>query len=653
MKRGFLKAQEPHLGPTAQAPVSQLPSAASMRLTSPIAGTPPNPPSDLASKFRTLDPGEKPSPTSKYIVTRIPPYNSPDVTNAECLFVHGTKDLLLDTTPDFPKPVPAQPDVPAFRVAPSPGKGAGLFSTRALKQGELILAERPLVVTPEPAAWLFTPAMQAEYDEDFRGQVEVVLGRVEDHNRETFMALCDSSAQPALGSIVGRIRTNSIEVGGLIPNERGTYRATCALISRLNHSCSPNTQPKFDKQSFSFSLYAVRDIPIGEELTLQYTDALASKADRAKALSSYGFQCNCSACTDPTADQRRATIGTYSPDVAAWVNNPAVSDDMLRQNAMKMTELLEADGLQHLPQYYIASRTMLQAYVALGDVQRASQWAKRLKAICWVVGELFGAADDLEELMNPKSRAYQQHGLWRVRIDKRQRRKQARYLESLARPAPKPKSGSAQDKSGRKYDIMSIGARNEEKSECGFVPGTMELLRQTRGFPKALPPQPSPRAFRVDESRGKGLGLFSTRKIEQGETILVERPLLVNSVGGVRSDATALFTKGPDAKYFSSMEEWEDYIRVLVERLEPKRRAAFLELHNSHTHDGSGPLVGIVRTNGVGVEGLIPGKTGYEGSYSATCELISRLNHSLQSSIDGMGLKKLLSETLIRTSDGR
>jgi hypothetical protein len=62
-------------------------------------------------------------------------------------------------------------------------------------------------------------------------------------------------------------------------------------------------------------------------------------------------------------------------------------------------------------------------------------------------------------------------------------------------------------------------------------------------------------------------------------------------------------------------------------RMDPDAREAFMALANCHREDGSGPITGIVRTNGLSIEGLRPGMNDEVNLYSATCKDISRLNH--------------------------
>ena len=69
----------------------------------------------------------------------------------------------------------------------------------------------------------------------------------------------------------------------------------------------------------------------------------------------------------------------------------------------------------------------------------------------------------------------------------------------------------------------------------------------------------------------------------------------------------------------------------LCARMEPKTLEAYTSLCNSHKTDGSGPLTGIMRTNGfdIGIEDLAAVKLGGKdiARYSCTGALSSRINH--------------------------
>ncbi|KAJ7072828.1 hypothetical protein C8F01DRAFT_1105379 [Mycena amicta] len=372
-----------------------------------------------------------------YIFTTMPPTTEP---TTECLILPKTKSLLLKT-PGFPQPLPSTPSPPAFRLISSPGKGLGLFSTRALKQGELILCERPLLITPlgvrvfvPPSC---TPAQFVQHSlNEFERFAEVAVNRMEEDRREAFMKLHNSHTEDGSGPIVGRIRTNGVGVDGLQPGElgkngnTGKYNAICEHISRLNHSCSPNTSSKFDRASLSFKLYAVRDIAAGDELTFPYIDTQCSKVHRNKALEPYDFQCTCPACTEPTteSDPRREAIDNFIPTIAAWVRNRQLPDDWLINKSMELLELIEKEQLQHLEMYYEAAKAIMESYICLGDVQRASEWAAHVKQRPW--SDLYD--DSVDSLLDPKSPAFEKHGLWRARVDEVPKGQMGQLLKMMA-----------------------------------------------------------------------------------------------------------------------------------------------------------------------------------------------------------------------------
>ncbi|KAF7297880.1 SET domain-containing protein [Mycena chlorophos] len=348
----------------------------------------------------------------------------------ECLFVRGTREILLET-PGFPQRLPPTPsNGPAFRVAPSPGKGLGLFSTRALKQGEVILTERPLLMTPiavrttHPQTFSEAESVQHSLNE-FERFAQHAVNRMEDESRrKAFFELQNSHLEDGSGPIVGRIRTNGIGVEGLQPGISGTvgsYSAVCDAISRLNHSCSPNTFAKFSRAMFAFALYAVRDIAEGEELTFSYLEMFPPAAERAKKCLPYAFTCTCRACTPPTqeSDARRREILDFNSRSESlctrWMEDRALPDDWLIKQYLAQLVRLEKEKLQYCEYYCIAMTALMDCYIALGDRRRASKWAARVKRLTWIdYPERYFAS--LDGLLDPESAAYVKHKMWRTRV---------------------------------------------------------------------------------------------------------------------------------------------------------------------------------------------------------------------------------------------
>ncbi|KAJ7350566.1 hypothetical protein DFH08DRAFT_995198, partial [Mycena albidolilacea] len=235
---------------------------------------------------------------------------------SECFFYPGSKEVLM-RIPGFPHAL-TQPPGPTFRMTDMQGKGAGLVAAHALKMGDLILSERPLFVSargvpvPTPSTFSRAQVMQLTL-QGHEKYSAVSIDRMRPEAKKAFMALRNCHTEDGSGPIVGIVRTNGMALEGLRPgvkDETREYSAVCKDISRLNHSCSPNTAPRFYMPSFSYRLYAVRDIAAGEELTYQYITVDVPAAQRQVALKPYDFVCACPACTEdvPASDKRRKAI---------------------------------------------------------------------------------------------------------------------------------------------------------------------------------------------------------------------------------------------------------------------------------------------------------------------------------------------------------
>ncbi len=118
-------------------------------------------------------------------------------------------------------------------------------------------------------------------------------------------------------------------------------------------------------------------------------------------------------------------------------------------------------------------------------------------------------------------------------------------------------------------------------------------ILSTPGFP--APVERVPLAHRV----AGGLGLFATRPLKVGELIFAERAMIIT--------AASLFNyvQGPGTEHLKGKDylravylEHEKTLEMAFGRLDPQRKEWFMALHNSHQNDGSGPIMGRVRTNG-------------------------------------------------------
>ncbi|KAJ7188753.1 hypothetical protein C8R46DRAFT_980026 [Mycena filopes] len=347
----------------------------------------------------------------------------------ECVFYPGTKEA-LKKIPGYPKPL-VHPEKPgAFRVGTVLGKGAGLFSTRPLTEGEHILTERPLLMAPAalqtrcPDSFTYEQYIQVTLDE-MEKVLKLSVERMSPDDRAAFMDLKNSHKEDGSGPHLGIFRTNGLGISGLRPGVEktvGMYSAIPKFISRLNHSCSPNTQPLFDKASLSYKLFAVRDIAAGEELTFQYTNVDKPAAQRAEDLKPYDFVCTCTACTAdvPASDARRAAITTFTPNTLKWAVDPKLSDDWLLKQCHAQLARIEAEGLQHLSAAYDAKKAIMDIYLCLGDAQKASEWAVRVNRNKWREDDddaILKTTHLFQSLEDPGNTAeFEANMMWRIRV---------------------------------------------------------------------------------------------------------------------------------------------------------------------------------------------------------------------------------------------
>ena len=128
-----------------------------------------------------------------------------------------------------------------------------------------------------------------------------------------------------------------------------------------------------------------------------------------------------------------------------------------------------------------------------------------------------------------------------------------------------------------------------------------------------------------------GLGVFATRDIKMNELIFAERPLLVSPRN--INNYTALNVRHYDftkTRMEILLMEWEKMLEVAVGRMEPEDRKAFMELTNIHKEDGSGPIYGIIRTNGFGVNKIFDGpdiRADGSNGYGGVIKIGSPINH--------------------------
>ncbi|CAK0833605.1 unnamed protein product, partial [Prorocentrum cordatum] len=125
-------------------------------------------------------------------------------------------------------------------------------------------------------------------------RVEEMFDGLPEEDKEVVMSLHDqfvdgSGQADGQRSLDGVMRTNGYRTGD------GFVLLT--LLSRFNHSCSPNCEHSFDGDLSEMHVYASTDIAAGEELRTYWMELAAPTDERLALLrEELGFTCRCPAC---------------------------------------------------------------------------------------------------------------------------------------------------------------------------------------------------------------------------------------------------------------------------------------------------------------------------------------------------------------------
>lgn len=307
----------------------------------------------------------------------------------ECILRGYTKRTIL-STPGFPQPL-VQPPQSCYCIGPS-HNGLGMFATCDLSIGDLIVAERPLMVTPRGLSLSSSISLPVNFTAEQRRQAAIFewektlqtsFDRMEPENQAAFMALANNHLEDGSGPLLGIIRTNGFEVEGLHdPMPDGEYTGVCKIISRINHSCSPSADRLFDIPSFSFQLRAARDIKSGQEIFVSYSELLQPYSKRQKHLAPYGIKCVCASCSHNTTESDKCRIGirnsidSITLDFENWLADPLLADDHVIRISLGWLFVIKEEGLEASDPYKFHTHAIVKAYQALGDVENAIKYGR-------------------------------------------------------------------------------------------------------------------------------------------------------------------------------------------------------------------------------------------------------------------------------------
>lgn len=231
--------------------------------------------------------------------------------------------------PVWKVPVPPTPlhKTPSWKIRPASGEaGLGMFASRPIKAGELLISERPAYLARQKL-WRFVD--QTDKNGLFHRNA---LSHLSSTSAQGIMCLKDSyGPEKEFDKVPGILNTNylTVDISDITHNTTDNYIAIFPILSRANHSCSPSAHFFFDSHTWCGEFRAIRDIGEGDELTIWYVDVLESRDRRRELLKEqYFFDCTCEACelSSPElrneSDERRKALDKLRTVYEANPDNP-------------------------------------------------------------------------------------------------------------------------------------------------------------------------------------------------------------------------------------------------------------------------------------------------------------------------------------------
>lgn len=308
----------------------------------------------------------------------------------------------------LPESTQARTEPPPFYATEVPGKGIGLVANKTIKRGERIMLWQPTYMFHRKLTDALSPDEQQYI-------LDAALMKLPAPRRRAFSQQLGQFGGHRVTDI---LFTNSFQMdvgggsgGGGQPKDEGHHLGNFPDVSRFNHDCRPNVAFRIDEH-LAHHTHAVRDIAVGEELTLTYVDPFDTHAAReARILQSWGFKCTCPHCSMSEAQVREsdAHLGEIA-QIEAELRD-VVSKNVTPKLVRRLLELYEKERLDvKLHGAYVLAALN---YNLFGDAKNAKKYAEL--AIETGIVESGPEADEVKSMRdlakNPRA-----HFTWRKRI---------------------------------------------------------------------------------------------------------------------------------------------------------------------------------------------------------------------------------------------
>ncbi len=145
-------------------------------------------------------------------------------------------------------------------------------------------------------------------------------------------------------------------------------------------------------------------------------------------------------------------------------------------------------------------------------------------------------------------------------------------------------------------------------SQCLLTGYLKRRLEHIPGFPR--PVKETGGAYRISATLHRGIGMFAARRLKTGDLIADDRPLMVFPMGpSTDLNVITPITTMTDEKRNNLLNCYtQEMMGSIFERMSEENQETFMGLYNDRRQNG--PLLGVTRTNGYGLEDALKDETG-------------------------------------------
>lgn len=269
-----------------------------------------------------------------------------------------------------------------LHVQSLPGKGKGLITARPMAKGQTILLDSPRIIASAQFPALVTHS---------QGQslFKTGLDQLPATDQDSVLSLDMSLGGTAIENVM---KTNAFACQINDGRIDDAYMCLFPSVARINHACIPNAHARFIPRTLLMEVKAVRDIAVGEEISISYGKIELQSNERKKLYQQgWNFTCTCSLCTASSyeiaeSDQRRArftqlrkALENLTPETFDAQQVVAWEKEIMELSKQEGLDILLAGDYERLA--YV--------YAGHGMLEDAKLWALKAKESLtdWKVAE--------------------------------------------------------------------------------------------------------------------------------------------------------------------------------------------------------------------------------------------------------------------------